>query len=78
MNKTVPVVKANLTGPQPRRFRHRPGAVFGSETKKEKINDSPGPGNYEPRMDKVRPRVPEVVMDGSQERHSYINKNAAT
>ena len=54
MKKTVPIVRANLSaGPKPeKRFRHKTGAVFGSAVKKDVIAgaDSPGPGNYEPKL----------------------------
>lgn len=51
--------------------------MFGTATKSEKIEDSPGPGNYEPRINTVHPKSYEAMIVGSEPRHSYISKAAA-
>ena len=52
--------------------------MFGTAAKKEKLEDSPGPGSYEPREDLVHARVPDVLIAGTEERHSYIDKSGST
>ena len=40
----------------------------------EKLEDTPGPGSYEPQKDKVLPRAFEATMEGEAVRHGYISK----
>lgn len=52
--------------------RHKIGPIFGTATKKERIDESPGPGNYEPHYNKVLTRAPEALILGPKDRQSYI------
>jgi len=57
--------------------RHKQGAVFGTATKKEKIEDSPGPGNYEPLHSKIKTKSYEALILTNEKRHGYINEHSA-
>ena len=58
------------------RQRHKQGAVFGSAKKIEKVEDTPGPGNYKPNIQTVQTRSYEALIIGAQP-HSYIQKGSA-
>ena len=48
--------------------------MFGTATKKDKVEDSPGPGNYEPKFSKIQTRSREamIIQTNADDRHSYI------
>ena len=53
--------------------------MFGSSSKKEVIQDTPGPGNYEPKYSVEKPRPYEAYIQGGEgdQRHGYIPGHAA-